>query len=99
MDLARGRSHVGDEDGAVGNFVHQYRNGLGGAGYALGIVVEGRAIGILQLVFAGQGSNGRIENAFCRLKDFCRIATHYDRLARNFLASACLVAAIIWWIL
>lgn len=41
----------------------------------------------------------RIENAFCRLKDFRRIATRYDRLARNFLASICLVAAIIWWIL
>ncbi len=41
----------------------------------------------------------RIENAFCRLKDFRRIATRYDRLARNFMASICLVAAIIWWIL
>src|SRR5665213_1624364 len=41
----------------------------------------------------------RIENAFCRLKDFRRIATRYDRLARNFRASICLVAAIIWWIL
>ena len=41
----------------------------------------------------------RVENAFCRLKDFRRIATRYDRLARNFLASVCLVAAIVWWIL
>ena len=41
----------------------------------------------------------RIENAFCRLKDFRRIATRYDRLARNFLASICLVAAVVWWIL
>ncbi|MGH6947359.1 MAG: IS5 family transposase [Kiloniellales bacterium] len=41
----------------------------------------------------------RVENAFCRLKDFRRIATRYDRLARNFLASACLVAAVVWWIL
>ena len=40
----------------------------------------------------------RIENAFCRLKDFRRIATRYDRLARNFLASICLVAAIVWWV-
>jgi transposase len=38
----------------------------------------------------------RIENAFCRLKDFRRIATRY---ARNFMASICLVAAIVWWIL
>jgi transposase len=40
----------------------------------------------------------RIENAFSRLKDFRRIATRYDRLARNFLASVCLVAALVWWI-
>ena len=39
-----------------------------------------------------------IENAFCRLKDFRRIATRYDKLARNYLASVCLVAAIVWWI-
>jgi putative transposase len=41
----------------------------------------------------------RIENAFCRQKDFRRIATRYDRLARNFLASVYLVATIVWWIL
>ena len=39
----------------------------------------------------------RIESAFNRLKDFRRIATRYDRLARNFLASVCL-AALVWWI-
>ena len=37
----------------------------------------------------------RIENAFSRLKDFRRIATRYDRLARNFLASVCLAAALV----
>jgi transposase len=40
-----------------------------------------------------------VENAIGRLKDFRRIATRYDRLARNFLAAVCLVAAIVWWIL
>jgi transposase len=40
----------------------------------------------------------RIESAFNRLKDFRRIATRYDKLARNFLASVCLVAALVWWI-
>jgi transposase len=33
---------------------------------------------------------GRIESAFNRLKDFRRIATRYDRLTRNYLASAAL---------
>ncbi|MGB7889222.1 MAG: transposase, partial [Xanthobacteraceae bacterium] len=40
----------------------------------------------------------RIESAFNRLKDFRRIATRYDRLARNYLSSVCLVAALILWI-
>jgi hypothetical protein len=30
-------------------------------------------------------------------KVFRRIATRYDKLVRNFLASVCLVAAIVWW--
>jgi transposase len=37
----------------------------------------------------------RIEGAFNRLKDFRRVATRYDRLARNNLASVCLVAALV----
>jgi transposase len=36
----------------------------------------------------------RIEAAFCRLKDFRRVATRYDKLAVNFL-SAVVLAAII----
>jgi transposase len=40
----------------------------------------------------------RIETAFNRLKDFRRIATRYDKLARNYLTSVCLVAALVWWI-
>jgi transposase len=40
----------------------------------------------------------RIESAFSRLKDFRRIATRYDKLARNYLASVCLAAALVWWI-
>lgn len=43
-------------------------------------------------------SRNKIERAFNRLKDFRRIFTRYDRLARNFLAFVCLVAALVWWI-
>lgn len=39
-----------------------------------------------------------IERMFCRLKDFRRIATRYDKLARNFLAGITLVATLIWWL-
>ena len=30
--------------------------------------------------------------------DGLRIATRYDKLARNYLASVCLAAALVWWI-
>ena len=39
-----------------------------------------------------------IERMFSRLKDFRRIATRYDKLARNFLAGALIAAAIVWWL-
>jgi transposase len=39
----------------------------------------------------------RIERAFCSLKDFRRIATRYDKLARNFLAGVEIAAVILWW--
>jgi transposase len=39
-----------------------------------------------------------IERMFCRLKDFRRIATRYDRLAENFLSALALVATICFWI-
>ena len=39
-----------------------------------------------------------IERMFCRLKDFRRLATRYDKLAANFLASVHLAAALTWWL-
>jgi transposase len=39
----------------------------------------------------------KVENAFCRLKDFRRIATRYDKLEVIFAAAVYLVAAVIWW--
>ena len=38
-----------------------------------------------------------IERMFARLKDFRRIATRYDKLARNFLSGIVLAAAVVWW--
>jgi transposase len=35
---------------------------------------------------------------FARLKDFRRIVTRYDKLARNFLAGALIAAAAVWWL-
>ena len=39
-----------------------------------------------------------VERTFCRLKDFQRIATRYDKLAKTFLAAICIVATVIWWL-
>jgi transposase len=39
-----------------------------------------------------------IENAFCRLKDFRRVATRYDKLAANFLSGVALVTAVAFWL-
>lgn len=38
-----------------------------------------------------------IERLFCRLKNWRRIATRYDRLATNYLAAVAIVSAIIAW--
>lgn len=39
-----------------------------------------------------------IERLFCRLKDFRRIATRYDKRADTFLSAVCIAAAIAWWL-
>ena len=39
-----------------------------------------------------------IENAFCRIKDFRRVATRYDKLARNFLSTVALATLVAFWI-
>jgi transposase len=46
---------------------------------------------------AYKGRN-RIERMFGRLKDFRRVATRYDKLARNYLAAVAIAAIVIWWI-
>ena len=38
-----------------------------------------------------------IERAFCRLKDWRRIATRYDKLAINFESTVAIAAVILWW--
>ena len=39
-----------------------------------------------------------IERLFCRLKNWRRIATRYDRLAANYLSAIALVSTVIAWI-
>jgi transposase len=45
-----------------------------------------------------QLSRNAIERMFCRLKDFRRVATRYDRAASNFLAAVCVVVSVSYWL-
>ncbi len=38
-----------------------------------------------------------VERLWCRLKDWRRIATRYDKLARNYLGGVLLAAILIYW--
>lgn len=38
-----------------------------------------------------------VEAAFCRLKDFRRVATRYDKLAINFMSAVALATIIAFW--
>jgi transposase len=39
-----------------------------------------------------------IERAFSHIKDWRRVATRYDKLARNFQATVTLAMLLLWWI-
>lgn len=39
-----------------------------------------------------------VERMFCRLKDWRRIATRYDRNLHTFLSAIALAAAVTWWL-
>ena len=43
-------------------------------------------------------ARNRIERMWCRIKDWRRIATRYDKLARNFLSGAYLAAIFACWL-
>lgn len=43
-------------------------------------------------------SRNLTERMFCRLKDFRRIATRYDKRADTFLFAVFIAAALIWWL-
>lgn len=38
-----------------------------------------------------------VERLWCRLKDWRRVATRYDKIAANYLSGALIAAAVIFW--
>lgn len=63
-------------------------------------VIPGRRSRKRAIRYDQQRYRGRhlIENAFCRLKDFRRVATRYDKLAANFLSGVALATAVAFWL-
>ena len=39
-----------------------------------------------------------IERMFCRIKDWRRIATRFDRNLKSFMGAIALAATVIWWL-
>ena len=63
-------------------------------------VIPGRSSRKRKIRYDRERYKGRhlIENAFCRLKDFRRVATRYDKLAANFLSGVALATALAFWL-
>jgi transposase len=63
-------------------------------------VIPGRAGRKRQVVYdkARYRERHLVENAFCRLKDYRRIATRYDKLADNFLSAVALATLVAFWL-
>ncbi|MEO5706518.1 MAG: IS5 family transposase [Alteraurantiacibacter sp.] len=40
----------------------------------------------------------KIENVFARIKDWCRVATRYDRCAHTFLSAISIAATVCYWL-
>ena len=63
-------------------------------------VIPGKSNRKKRIRYDKKGYNGRnvVERCFCRLKDFRRIATRYDKLARYFFSALCFVATLAYWL-
>ena len=47
---------------------------------------------------AAYKERNRVERMWCRLKDFRRVATRYDKLARNYLSGVFIAAICAYWV-
>lgn len=63
-------------------------------------IIPGKSNRKKRIRYDKQAYKGRnvVERCFCRLKDFRRIATRYDKLARNFFSALCFVATVAYWL-
>jgi hypothetical protein len=68
------------------------------APHSVGLCSRGRTLEPPALASNRERLYSAIERMFCRLRDFPRVATRYDRNAVNFLAAVCIAAAIGYWL-
>jgi transposase len=63
-------------------------------------VIPGKSNRKKRIRYDKEAYKGRnvVERCFCRLKDWRRIATRYDKLARNYLSALCLAAMVAYWL-
>lgn len=63
-------------------------------------VIPGRNNRKRQIVYdkARYRERHRVENAFCRIKDYRRVATRYDKLAANFLSGVAIAILVAFWL-
>jgi transposase len=63
---------------------------------AIKTIIPGKSNRKQRIRYDKEAYKGRnvIERCCCRLKDWRRIATRYDKLARNFLSALCFVAVL-----
>jgi len=68
--------------------------------YQIKTVIPGRSNRKKRIRYDKQAYKGRnvVERCFCRLKDWRRIATRYDKLARNYFSALCFVAMLAYWL-
>jgi len=68
--------------------------------HQINTVIPGKSNRKKRIRYNKQAYKGRnvVERCFCRLKDWRRIATRYDKLARNYFSALCFVAMLAYWL-
>jgi len=95
LDQMAGASILHGDKGYDSNAVRRKIEGLGAAPNIPPKINRRRTSCFSPVLYRDRNA---IERMFGRIKDFRRIATRYDKLARNFLAAVALAATVRCWL-
>ena len=95
LERAVGARHILADNGYDANALRRKIRGAGAVP-----VIPGRRTRITPIRYDRTRYKERhlVENAFCRLKDFRRVATRYDKLAANFLSAVAIATLVAYWL-